>query len=247
MRLRVERFDVKSVKPHRSILFVGRSGAGKSVCMFDWLAQLAPRYDYAIFFTPTLEVAERFRAIAPKCFVYERSLDLGVLASLMEVQRDLLSKGKERHVLLCTDDCGFEKSTWTASVVRSLLMNGRHLRISWWNCVQFVLTLPPDARTQIGYWVCTSEGIHSNKKRLHDAAFGCIEKYRDFDSTFTQITRDYKVAVLDTTDPSSKLEKQLYWYQASLKQPRFTIGRPVFWKLQKRHRRPKTALSIVAS
>ena len=43
--MRVEKFDIASIKPHRAILFVGRSGAGKSVCMRDWLRQLAPRYD----------------------------------------------------------------------------------------------------------------------------------------------------------------------------------------------------------
>ena len=251
-RFRVEKFDVSSVKPHRAILFVGRSGGGKSVAMLDFLRQLAPRFDYGLFFTGgTIEALNTFRAIAPRCFIYDRGLDLIVLAKLIAQQRQLLQDGKERNALLVTDDCGFETKMWRSDEVRQLLMNGRHLRITWINALQFVVgNLPPDCRTQIGYWVCTSECIHQNKKRLHDCAFGCIQRYSEFDATFTQITRDWKVAVLDATEPGAEIDKMLFWYKATLTKgpPKFTIGKPIFWRIEREHRenkRSQTALSIV--
>lgn len=73
-------------------------------------------------------------------------------------------------------------------------------------------------------------------------------KYADFDKAFSQITRDYKVAVLDQTDPSAEISRQLFWYKAQLKCPKFKIGRDVYWRLQKDHcekKQSSTALSIV--
>jgi len=248
-RFRLEKFDPESIKPHRSILIVGASGCGKSVVALDLLRHLAPRYDVGIFFSPTMETANEFRKIAPACFVYERSLDTAVLAKLIAVQKEILASGKLRSVLLCTDDCGFEK-VWTSSEVRCLLMNGRHLRIQWINCVQYVFTIPPDARTQIGYWVCTSEKNHGNLKRLHQGAFGVVERYSEFRAIFQQLTTDHKVAVLDCTDRSGELQQQLFWYKAALKQPKFSIGKPVYWRIEREHRekkRSQTALSIVGA
>ena len=80
-RFRIERFDpATQIKEHRSILFVGRSGAGKSTCLIDWLRHLAPRFWCAIFFSPTLESANQFKQIAPSAFVYETALDVDVVA-----------------------------------------------------------------------------------------------------------------------------------------------------------------------
>ena len=88
-RLRVQKFDLETVKPHRSVLFVGRSGSGKSVCMRDWLRHLAPRFDAAIFFSPTLESANEFRRMVPSSFVWETPLDLGVINQICSMQREL--------------------------------------------------------------------------------------------------------------------------------------------------------------
>jgi hypothetical protein len=250
-RFRIERFDpATQIKEHRSILFVGRSGAGKSTCLMDWLRQLAPRFWCAVFFSPTLESAIQFKQIAPSAFVYETALDTDVVAKLLEIQKELLREGKERSILLCCDDSGFSKSTWRQDAIRALHMNGRHLRITFINCIQYVMDIPPDIRTQYSYVVATSENVHSNKKRLHQAFFGCIEQYSAFNQTFSQVTKDFKVAVLDQTDPSAEITNQLFWYKAALKGPKFTIGKSSFWMIQEEHckkKRSATALSIVGA
>lgn len=250
-RFRLERFDpAKQIKEHRSILFVGRSGAGKSTCMIDWLRQLAHRFDVAIFFSPTLESANQFKQLTPSCFVYESALDVELVSKLLDIQKELLRNGKERSVLLCCDDCGFSKSTWRQDAIRALHMNARHLRVTFLNAVQYVMDIPPDMRGQYSYVVATSENVHQNKKRLHQAFYGCFERYSDFDATFSQVTRNYAVAVLDQTDPGSDIASQLFWYRASTKGPKFTIGKRVYWRLQEEHRektKSKTALSIVGA
>ena len=126
-------------------------------------------------------------------------------------------------------------------------MNARHLHVSFMNAVQYIIDIPPDIRAQYSYVCATSENIHQNKKRLHQAFFGCFDKYADFDKAFSQITRDYKVAVLDQTDPSAEISRQLFWYKARLKGEKFKIGRPVYWRLQQEHcdKKSCTALSIV--
>ena len=248
-RLRVQKFDLETVKPHRSVLFVGRSGSGKSVCMRDWLRHLAPRFDAAIFFSPTLESANEFRRMVPSSFVWETPLDLGVINQICSMQRELLTRGKARDLLICADDCGYARGTWRANEVRFLLMNARHLRISFWASMQYAVDLPPDCRCQISYLVCTNENQHQYKKKLWNMFFGCVEKYALFDTTFSQITRDWRVAVLDQTDPSAELKQALFWYKADPSGPSFRIGKPVFWRLEREHRRAVTddAMSIAGA
>ncbi len=89
-----------------------------------------------------------------------------------------------------------------------------------------------------------------------DQVIGLIDKRRDealkyalFDTTFSQITRDWRVAVLDQTDPSAELKQALFWYKADPSGPSFRIGKPVFWRLEREHRRAVTddAMSIAGA
>lgn len=252
MRLRVERFDPNTIKEHRSVLFVGRSGSGKSVAMRAWLRCLAPRFDAACFFSPTQESADEFRRFVPASFVHESGLDLELLDRIIHVQKDALTAQKEkrgtgaRSILICADDCTFDKSAWRSPVVRSILMQGRHLHISFWLCSQYCMDIPVDCRSQISYVACTAEPIHANRKRLYASFFGAFKRYDEFDEVLMQCTKDHKLCVLDQTDMSGDLTN-VYWYLAALKGPVPKIGKPIYWKLEQQQRekaKRDTALTI---
>ena len=233
-RVRIERFDPASIRPHRKLLFVGRSGGGKSVAMRAILRHLAPRIDLALCFSPTEESVAAFRRMVPGACVYQGGLDLDVVARALALQRELGAAGKERALLIVADDCSFEKQVWRDGRVRDLLMNGRHQRITTVLSCQYMLDLPPDCRTQIDYVFCTNEPIHANKKRLHQAFFGLFRRYDDFDATLTATTADFSLCVLDQTQPTPTVENSVFWYRAALRLPPFTIGRSAYWKLERR-------------
>ena len=63
--MRIQRFDPGTMlKPHRKVLYVGRSGAGKSVAMRAFLREMPP-VDMAIAFTPTDETASELAKLIP--------------------------------------------------------------------------------------------------------------------------------------------------------------------------------------
>ena len=99
----------------------------------------------------------------------------------------------------------------TPNEVRFLLMNARHLRISFWASMQYAVDLPPDCRCQISYLVCTNENQHQYKKKLWNMFFGCVEKYALFDTTFSQITRVGRAATFSqiTRDWRSRCSTRL--------------------------------------
>ena len=55
--------------------------------------------------------------------------------------------------------------------------------------------------------------------------------------------------MLDQTDPSAELKQALFWYKADPSGPSFRIGKPVFWRLEREHRRAVTddAMSIAGA
>lgn len=230
MKLRLNKWDPSNVKDHRKILFVGRSGGGKSVAMRHLLYELRERVDLTIAFTPTEETRQNFEQALPPSCVHDH-LDLNIVERALAAQKELLEKGKERTLLLVADDCAFDKSVWRSSTVRSAFMNGRHFRTGLVLSMQYLMDLSPDLRTNVDYIVCTAENIHANKKRLWQCFFGVFETYSDFDRVFTACTKDFSCCVLDQTQPNATIDSSVFWWKASPTLPPFRLCRPVFFRL----------------
>ena len=226
-KIRLSKWDPKSIKPHRKILFVGRSGGGKSVAMRHVLFHLRETTDLAVCFTPTEETRANFEQIVPASCVYD-NLDLSVVARALDLQKGLLESGKERRLLLVADDCAFDKGVWRSPTVRSAFMNGRHYKCGFVLSMQYLMDLTPDLRTNVDYVICTADNIHQNKKRLWQAFFGVFQTYSEFDQVFTACTQDYSCCVLDQTQPSASVEASVFWWKASSALPPFRLCKPVF-------------------
>ena len=228
MKYRIQKWDPATLKPNRKMLFVGRSGGGKSVAMRNLLYEIRSNVDLAIMFTPTETTKQDFLSMVPASCLYD-TLDLSVVDRALTIQKELGERGKERSVLLCADDCAFDKSIWRSSTVRALFMNARHHRISVCVSAQYLMDFEPSLRSNVDYLFCTAENIHQNKKRLWQAFFGVFKTYNEFDQVFTACTRDFSVCVLDQTQPSATIANSVYWWKASPTLPPFRLGRPIFF------------------
>ena len=232
MKFQIERWDPSTMlKEHRKVLYVGRSGSGKSVAMRAVLRSM-PTVDLAIGFTPTDETYEEMRKIIPASCIH-RELDLFVLDRCQHLQKELAHKN--RAVCLIADDCAYNKSMWRTNTMRSLFMNARHNRISLHFSMQYLMDIDPSLRSNVDYVIATAENIHANKQRLWKCFFGIFKTYSEFDQVFSQVTRDYACIVLDQTQPSASIENSVFWYKADLTETAapFKLGRSVYWRLDR--------------
>lgn len=234
MRLKIKRFDPSSMKPHRIVLIIGRRGSGKSVLCNDILYHLKDRVDFGLFMTPTEESAASFRRCAPESWIYN-GFNQEKLENMLSIQRNLSRSNRQRNLLCVLDDCMYDKKVLKGTAIRDLHMNGRHLKCQFINCVQYLMDVGPELRSQIDYVVVLKEPIHSNQVKLWKYFFGVFAAFADFATVLQRCTENYSALVLDNTKATSDISECLYWYKASLNIPRFRIGKDIFWRLAEKH------------
>ena len=236
MRLKIQRFDPQNIKAHRTILIIGRRGSGKSSLCSDLLYHLKDKVDFGIFMTPTEESAASFRKCAPESWIYD-GFNQQKLEDMLSMQRNLSRTNKHRNLLCVLDDCMYDKKVLKGTAIRDLHMNGRHLKCQFINCVQYLMDVGPELRSQIDYCVVLKEPIYSNQVKLWKFFFGMFPNFNDFRSVLDRCTNNYSALVLDNTQPTSELSDCLFWYRAKLDIPPFRLGNDIFWRLSEKHTR----------
>jgi hypothetical protein len=238
MRLGVRRFNPKEVKPDRIFMFLGKRGTGKSRLLNDIMWHIHKDVDFGIAMSPTMESLSGFREHMPESWVFD-SFNSGKLETMLHMQRELAKQNKARHLFVVMDDCMYDKRVMKGTAIRDLFMNGRHLRVTFLNCVQYMMDMGPDLRTQVDYLFVLRENIHSNKMKLFKYFFGQFDSYKEFDRVLTRCTDDYSCLVLDNTRPgSSNICDSVFWYKADIDLPPFRMGKPLFWSLAARSAKP---------
>lgn len=234
MRLKVKKFDPTSMKRHRICLVVGRRGSGKSTLSEHLLMHIAPNVDMGLFFTPTEESAASFRRHAPESWIYNQ-YDATKVEEMLNMQRQLSRTNKARNLLCVLDDCMYDKKIMKGVAIRDLHMNGRHLKVTFLNCVQYLMDVGPELRSQVDYVFVMKEPIYANQVRLWKFFFGVFSNFQDFVTVLNRCTQNYSALVLDNTQASSDLSECLFWWRADVNIPPFRIGKDIFWKLSSRH------------
>ena len=142
------------------MLFVGRRGTGKSKLCEDIMFRIHKNVDFGMAMSPTEETTSMFRQHMPDSWVYS-GFSSAKLESMLSMQRELIRNGKERSLFLICDDCTYDKKIFHGTGIRDLFMNGRHCRITYMNCLQYVMDMGPDLRTQVDYVFALKESIIS--------------------------------------------------------------------------------------
>jgi len=233
MRLKIKKWDPSNIKQHRIILLVGRRGSGKSTLMEDILYTTSKNYDLAIAMSPTEESLAMFRKHIPPACVYD-SFSLQKIEEIVAMQKELCRSGKHRSVLICLDDCMYDKKIMKSTCIREIHYNGRHLKITFLTAVQYLVDIPCELRTQCDYVLSLKENILTNKQKLHKYYFGIFDTFNEFSRTLEVVTNNYGAIVLDNTSATNDIEKVVYWYRGSLSIPPFRIGSSTFWRLSQK-------------
>ena len=201
--------------------------------MRDLLSQM-PNPDYCLAMAPTEDTLKMFREFLPESCVFDHFAQ-DKLERVVSVQRELVNRGKKRHVLIILDDCMYQKGVLKSTCMRSIFFNGRHDNISLMCAAQYLMEIECSLRTNIDYIFTMRENILTNRQKLHKYFFGQFAKFDEFDKVMTACTQDYRTLVLDGTVSSTTPTASVMWYKASLDVPPFRLCKGVFWSLSKRY------------
>lgn len=230
MKFKVKRFDPSTMKMHRIIIVVGKRGTGKSTLQVDLMEHLSRKVDFGLAMTPTEESVREFRKHMPDPWIYN-NFSSTKMETMLAMQRDLVKKNKAKNLFIILDDVMYDKKVLKGTPMRDLFMNGRHLKITLCNAMQYVMDMGPDLRTNVDYIFALRENIASNRQKLWKYFYGVFDKYDDFCKVMDRCTENYSALVMDNTTGSNKLEDCIFWYKARTDVPEFTMGKEVYAKI----------------
>ena len=233
MSVRIRKFDPTTMKPSRIVYLIGKRHSGKSCLMKDILYHM-PRPDYVLAMAPTQSTLESFREYLPESCIFE-GYSQEKLEQTIATQKELISRGKKRNVLLILDDCLYSSGVLKSVAQRYVHFNGRHSHIGMICAAQYMMSLPPEMRTNIDYLFVMRDPVLINRQKLWKNFFGTIPTMQLMESIMSTVTQNYGALVLDGTVPSTDYTDSVMWYRARTDVPDFKLCKPIFWKLSKKY------------
>lgn len=239
MKLKIRKFDMKTMPPDAVVLLVGKRGTGKSTLLKDIMYHMREHLHCGVAMCPTLDgvsvEGDGLGSYVPGPLIHD-CYKPQVIDKMLNYQKKSVKKvGKEntKRQFVILDDIGFDRKAVKGTEMRFLVLNGRHRRIFFINAIQYLCDLPPDLRANVDVVFCLRDAIMTNKERLWKNFFGCFSDFPTFSQTMDALTSDYSAMVLNNRTQSTKLEDMVFHYKANHKMPPFQLCHPVFWKLSK--------------
>ena len=238
MNLELKKFDIRSIKPDKVCVFIGKRDTGKSFLVKDLLYHLR-HIPLGTVISGTEGANKFYGHMIPSLFIHDEYTP-GIVANALKRQKKVVKQMKQEeethgkskinpNAFLILDDCLYDNSWVRDTNIRSLFMNGRHYYIMFIITMQYALRIPPNLRTNIDYVFILRENYISNRKRLYDNYAGMFPTFDCFCQVMDQCTEDFNCLVIYNNAKSNKLEDQVFWYKAAPHE-KFTIGAPEFWK-----------------
>ena len=230
----VKKWDPRKVLSHPkrgkcTILVVGKRNRGKSTLMVDLVRHIpCPK---AIVLSATDKCSHFYEQYFPQNFIYDK-YEPDFLSKIIRVQKKLVQKNPDMRVsglVLIIDDTGFDKKFLRSKQLFEIVCNGRWYNISLIIGVQDAGSVTPPVRSQMDYVCSLAESFRNGQERLYNWFYGVYPSFRDFRLSFTNITQDYGVMVLDNVSKSTDLNKSIFWHKAD-PGVKFKFGSPEYRK-----------------
>ena len=237
-KLRLRKFDIKSITSDKVVVFIGKRDTGKSFLVKDLL------YHHKDLPLGTVisgtEAANTFYGnMIPSLFIHD-AYTPQIINNALRRQRMVIKQiNKEKakcgstnidpRAFLILDDCLYDQTWVRDENIRNLFMNGRHFKMLFIITMQYALGVPPNLRTNIDYVFILRENLNNNRKRLYEHYAGMFPTYDIFCQVMDACTEDFHCLVINNNAKSNKLEDQVFWYKAD-PHSEFKIGAEEFWK-----------------
>jgi hypothetical protein len=231
---KINRFHPSELPDTGVIMFVGRSGSGKTFAMRD-IIYSKRHFDTALGIFGSEDTSADFRGILPDLFIHDK-WDEKIMEEIYNKQERDVRLGRAKKLLLIVDDMMHSKNLLKSSkTMQRIFFSGRHARILLLLTMQYCKSMPPDLRQQVGFTFLTYEKLIGNRKRIFDTFNNVFDSFTEFDGVMKAITPDFTILVLSNVfNTSDDISKNVFWYKAKQRKA-YKIGKNgPMWKVQQR-------------
>ena len=231
MHFNLRKFDPSTIGDDRTCMVIGKRNTGKSVLTKDIL-YFKRHIPIGLVMSQTESGNGWYKKWVPDSFVYN-GFDASKVDMLIQQQQKLCERNEKsgkpvRKTFLVLDDCMFDKKVMKQKCIRELFFNGRHYGIFFITTSQYVADAGPEIRANCDYVFVMKENIRSNRERLWKWYFGVFPTFAAFEAAMDACTNDFGCLVLDNTTQSTRLEDNVFWYKAKVRND-FRMGSPLAW------------------
>ena len=237
-KLKLRKFDIKSIPSDKVIVFIGKRETGKSFLVKD-LLYYHKDVPIGTVISGTEAANTFYGNMVPSLFIHD-AFTPQIVANSLKRQKMVIkkiNKDKARYgssnidprAFLILDDCLYDQSWVRDENIRNLFMNGRHYKMLFIITMQYALGVPPNLRTNIDYVFILRENLMNNRKRLYEHYAGMFPSFEIFCQVMDACTEDFNCLVINNNAKSNKIEDQVFWYKAD-PHSEFKIGASEFWK-----------------
>tara|TARA_Y100000590_G_scaffold469872_1_gene660275 strand:+ start:848 stop:1702 length:855 start_codon:yes stop_codon:yes gene_type:complete len=242
-RLRIKKFDIKSMPDNVTIAMIAKRGSGKSFLTRELLFHKR-HIPTTVAISKTERLNRFYGDFVPDIYIYENYSN-ELLSKVYSRQSKIFEdnekrikdgkKPKDDRMMLIMDDCMSSKGSWVKEEpILELFFNGRHHHLSFILTMQYSLGIPPEMRSNFDYIFLLAEDFTNNRKRLYEHYAGMFPDFASFNDAFTVLTEDYGCMVINNKIHTTDITEKVYWFKAK-ETPRFTMGSKKYKKHHKKY------------
>lgn len=250
---KLKKFDLRWIERNSRLAFIGKTKTGKTTVLFDVLYHHRD-IPSGICISGTDEGVESYSRVIPDIFVYDK-YDKSIVENLIMQQKEKKRVKREYYenkfgrkltkdemdkyakpspVFLIMDDCLYDKNWVKQEEMRYIFMNGRHNQIFFFLTMQYPMGIPPELRTQLDYIFILRENITKNRDKLFENFAGMFPNKHAFGNVLDNCTENYECMVIANNSQSNKIEDQVFWYKAKIRDD-FKICHKKFWDYNRKN------------
>lgn len=238
MDLEIREFDPSSIASDATILVVGKRHTGKTTLTRDIMHNVRRKLDLVMGMNPTEMGNHNLEFFIPPSLIFHEFNDEKI-KHLLEWQKRTTANGKAMNVGLVMDDCmsettgGGKKKAMGSQDIIKVFKLGRHLKLFYINCMQYIKDAPPEIRGNVDLLFAFGTTSGNEREKLWKEYFAMFTTYKNFCQVFEACTQQYECIVLDTRKAAKSPTDSVFYYKAKIIQEPFQVGRPIFWNLSK--------------
>ena len=240
MKLQLRKFDLRSMEDDAVVVLIGKRGSGKSE-MTKAIMYEHQDLPIGVVISQTERANHFFEKFVPKMLIYDEydpKLVEKFLGRQMKIT-DQYNAEKSKYGrtdldprgFLVLDDCLYDKTWPNDKNIRCLFMNGRHFKVFFIITMQYPLGIPPHLRCNVDYVFIFRETQLKNRERIYQQYAGMFPSFDIFNTVLDQCTENYECLVINNKVKSNKLEDQVYWCKAPIRDTFKTCSKEL-WHMQ---------------
>ena len=237
----VKKFDMKQNMPENPVVMIcAKRRSGKSILIRDMLYHLRDRFDVVIVFSGTEMSNQFYSPYVPKAFIYH-TWDEDAVRRIISRQQTMLQSGQAKNVCLVLDDLAFDKKSMNSKLMKQLLYNGRHLKITMIASFQYQLNLDPSTRSNVDIFITMKDNMF--RKKLFDNFFSFLPNIGFFNALMDTCTDNYKCLILHNATNSNDIKDTIFYYKAKMTFPPFKLCHRLYWECDKNAKKKSSSSS----